>query len=105
VPTASRDVAPGTPVDATGTRRRVEALVATGWSRAKLGERLGIEPTGMSELLRREQVTAGRPRAVADLTTNCGAARRRSGSGGRRSRPPGQGTTHGTTGGAARRMG
>jgi transcriptional regulator with XRE-family HTH domain len=67
VPAASRDVAPGTPVDATGTRRRVEALVATGWSRAKLGERLGIEPTGMSELLRREQVTAGRARAVADL--------------------------------------
>jgi transcriptional regulator with XRE-family HTH domain len=67
VPAASRNVAPGTPVDATGTRRRVEALVATGWSRAKLGERLGIEPTGMSELLRREQVTAGRARAVADL--------------------------------------
>jgi transcriptional regulator with XRE-family HTH domain len=67
VPATSRDVAAGTPVNATGTRRRLEALVATGWSRAKLGERLGIEPTGMSELLRREHVTAGRARAVADL--------------------------------------
>lgn len=54
-------------VDSAGTRRRVQALVAIGWSRAKLGGRLGIEPSGMSELLRREHVTAGRARAVTAL--------------------------------------
>jgi hypothetical protein len=61
------NVAAGTPVDATGTRRRLEALAAIGWSRAKLGEQLGIEPTGMSELFRRDRVRAGRAQAVADL--------------------------------------
>lgn len=54
-------------VDSAGTRRRVQALVAVGWSRAKLGERLGIEPSGMSDLLRREHVTAARARAVTAL--------------------------------------
>jgi hypothetical protein len=62
-----RNVAAGTPVDAAGTRRRLEALVAIGWSRAKLGDRLGIGATGMSELLRRGRVTAGRAQAAADL--------------------------------------
>jgi hypothetical protein len=61
------NVAAGTPVDAMGTRRRLEALVAIGWSRTKLGQRLGIEPSGMSELFRRDRVRASRAQAVADL--------------------------------------
>jgi transcriptional regulator with XRE-family HTH domain len=63
----TRNVHASRPVDATGTRRRLQALVASGWSRSKLGERLGIEPTEMSQTLRRERVTAGRAQAVADL--------------------------------------
>lgn len=54
-------------VDATGTRRRLHALVAIGWSQAKLGERLGIAPAGMSQVMRREHVTAGTARAAAEL--------------------------------------
>jgi hypothetical protein len=67
VPASPDGVAAGTPVDATGTRRRLEALVAIGWSRAKLSERLGLVPNEMSATLRRGQVTAARAAAVAEL--------------------------------------
>lgn len=37
------DLADGAPVDATGTTRRIRALVALGWSQSKLATRLGVQ--------------------------------------------------------------
>lgn len=54
-------------VDATGTRRRLQALVALGWSGSKLAYRLGMEPTNFSSLLQRDLVHADTARAVRDL--------------------------------------
>lgn len=35
-------------VDPTGTRRRLQALVAVGWSMSRLGRRLGVEPSNFT---------------------------------------------------------
>lgn len=52
-------------VDGTGTRRRVQALVAVGWSQAHVAVRIGLTPSGMSRmLLHQDQVTASTARAV-----------------------------------------
>jgi transcriptional regulator with XRE-family HTH domain len=52
-------------VDATGTRRRVQALVAVGWSQAHIAAQVGLTPSGMSRLLlHQDQVTAATARAV-----------------------------------------
>lgn len=61
--------APGTRVDPTGTRRRLEALVALGWSQAQLAERLGMARANFGKTLRAEHVlksTADRVRALFD---------------------------------------
>lgn len=60
-------VADGAYVDAAGTRRRLQALVAVGYSLSSLGRRLGIAPTNMGELLKQTKVTAARARAVREL--------------------------------------
>jgi len=52
-------------VDATGTHRRLQALVAGGWSQAKLGARLGMTPANFATMMRRGQVTASTARAAA----------------------------------------
>ena len=39
-------------IDGTGTRRRLQALVAIGWSQAELGRRLGITPSNTPALFR-----------------------------------------------------
>lgn len=54
-------------VDATVTRRKLEALVAMGWTKAALAKRLGIarENTGM--LFQRGEVSGHRARQVRDL--------------------------------------
>ena len=52
--------------DATGTRRRIQALVARGWSQARIAARLGMQPGNFGELIyRRPMVTAATARAVA----------------------------------------
>jgi len=56
-----------TPVDATGTRRRLQALIACGWSRAKLAALAGIDPTNISRVLTTEKVWAAKARTVRDL--------------------------------------
>lgn len=43
--------APHAVVDATGTRRRMQALVAVGWSQARLASRLGITETSLCRIL------------------------------------------------------
>lgn len=54
-------------VDAAGTRRRLHALAAMGWSLAKLAGRLGVHRGNLGKTLACEQVTAGTARAVRAL--------------------------------------
>lgn len=62
------DLAGGAVVDHTGTTRRVQALVALGWSQAKLGQRLGIDPTNMGPLAHgARETTVATAKAVRDL--------------------------------------
>lgn len=51
-------IGPSTPVDATGTHRRVQALVAIGWPQAHLANRIGMQPNNFSRALRADQVMA-----------------------------------------------
>lgn len=54
-------------VPAIGTHRRLRALVAVGWSQARLGARLGILRGNFGQMMVRPQVTAATARAVRDL--------------------------------------
>lgn len=53
--------------DATGTRRRLQALVTIGWPKSRLAARLGMLPANFGDVMTRDQVTAGTARAVAAL--------------------------------------
>lgn len=57
------------PVLAVGTTRRLQALVAIGYTQSYLAGRMGMEPTNATELLygKRNCVSARRARVVADL--------------------------------------
>ena len=59
--------APSAPVDATGTRRRLQALVAIGWPLARLGEQLDRTTAAVARSMRNPRVNAATARAVADL--------------------------------------
>lgn len=48
-------LAGGTVVDGTGTRRRLQALVAVGWSQSKLAHRLGILPGNLGKVIHGHQ--------------------------------------------------
>ena len=61
------DLADGARVDATGTHRRLQALIANGWSGSSLGRRLGMTPANFWTMLRRRYVTAGKARQVRGL--------------------------------------
>jgi transcriptional regulator with XRE-family HTH domain len=54
-------------VDATGARRRLQALVAAGHSQAQLGARLGISGADFTKTMTGERLTAGTVRAVRAL--------------------------------------
>jgi hypothetical protein len=60
-------IAPHTPIDATGTRRRLQALVTGGWPQHHLAVRLGMSPGNFGTLLKRQQITVATARAVRDL--------------------------------------
>ena len=67
----SMDVlADGAMVDGTGTRRRLQALVAIGWSQRRLAERLGVRVSNLNKTLRGDTLvlcrTARAVRAVYD---------------------------------------
>jgi hypothetical protein len=51
-------------IDGTGTRRRLQALIAVGWSRAKLAEHVGIHRTSLCLVLLGEGVRADTARKV-----------------------------------------
>ncbi|MEU8920375.1 hypothetical protein AB0D10_05465 [Kitasatospora sp. NPDC048545] len=61
------DYAPAAVIDATGTTRRLQALIAAGWPYAYLADRLGRTRANLSSLLRRARVQAYTARAVRDL--------------------------------------
>ncbi|MFC8272335.1 hypothetical protein ACFUJR_07285 [Streptomyces sp. NPDC057271] len=54
----------GAKVDATGTRRRLQALVAMGWSFTALGPHIGIHNRPLGDMARADRVTAGSARKV-----------------------------------------
>ena len=57
------------PLDATGTRRRLQALIWNGWSLSTLAGRYGCTPKGVRRMLAYERVgqgTAGKVRALYD---------------------------------------
>jgi transcriptional regulator with XRE-family HTH domain len=65
---SARDgLAPSAIVDATATHRRLQALMACGWSGANLAGRLGMSAANFRSLLRQSRVTAARDREVAAL--------------------------------------
>jgi transcriptional regulator with XRE-family HTH domain len=66
VPLAEPSRAAAAVVDATATRRRLQALVACGYSQAALGARLGIQRSNFSQA-EAGQVTAATERAVSCL--------------------------------------
>lgn len=56
-----------TPVDGTGTRRRLHALVAKGWSQSELARRLGMERANFSKTITGDLAYARTVRAVNAL--------------------------------------
>lgn len=60
-------VADGAQIDGAGTARRLQALVAVGWTLSELGRRLGVAPSNMPRLVRGGKVTAGMARKVRAL--------------------------------------
>ncbi|MET9956673.1 hypothetical protein ABZ135_34715 [Streptomyces sp. NPDC006339] len=54
----------GARVDATGTRRRLQALVAMGWSFTALHPQIGIHSRPLGDMARARHVTAGSARKV-----------------------------------------
>jgi len=59
--------AAGARIDATGTRRRLQALVAVGYPATGLGERIGVSATNMAHTMGATRVTVRRARQVAFL--------------------------------------
>lgn len=54
-------------IDGTGTRRRLQALVAAGWSQSELARRLGTDPANFTKTITSDLVAAGTARAVIAL--------------------------------------
>lgn len=54
-------------VDATGTHRRVQALVCLGWSLSKIGSEVTVAPNNFWKMMHADQVRAATARAVRDL--------------------------------------
>ena len=59
--------AQGSLVDATGSRRRLQALVAVGWTQADLARHLQRSPSNLRQTLRTQLVTAATAADVRDL--------------------------------------
>ncbi|HEY5482811.1 MAG TPA: hypothetical protein VIK31_03230 [Propionibacteriaceae bacterium] len=59
--------APHTPIDSTGTRRRLQALVTLGWSVSELGRRLDKTPSNMHTMLQAAMILEATRRRVVAL--------------------------------------
>lgn len=60
-------LADGARIDATGTKRRIQALVAIGWSNAEQARRLGVTRQSHSRIHGMTHVTAGLARTIRRL--------------------------------------
>lgn len=60
-------LAGGVPVDATGTHRRIQALVTQGWSLSVIASRIGMLPGNLGTLLQRDRVLTSTQAAVKAL--------------------------------------
>jgi hypothetical protein len=67
IPLDGSALAGGAPVPALGTHRRVQALVAAGWSQSKLCERIGVDRGNFWGMMQRDQVQKRTADAVAAL--------------------------------------
>ena len=67
VPDCHSDHAPGSLVDATGSRRRLQALVAIGWTQTDVARHLQRSPSNLRQTLRSQLVTAATAAQVRDL--------------------------------------
>jgi hypothetical protein len=56
-----------TRIDGTGTRRRLQALVAAGWSQSELARRLGTDPANFAKTITSNLVEVGTVRATRHL--------------------------------------
>lgn len=56
----------GRTIDATGTRRRLQALVAAGWPMIRLGEHINVHPNQVRRLTQAPHVFVRTARSVAD---------------------------------------
>ncbi|WP_411095937.1 hypothetical protein [Streptomyces sp. 020-2-3H-GM] len=56
----------GTRLDGTGTRRRIQALVAAGWSFVVLAKEMGFNDRALASLARADRVTVATARKVKD---------------------------------------
>lgn len=59
--------APGARIDGTGTHRRVQALIATGWPVSTLAAQLGRTTSSLTRTMTAPTVTAGTAAAIRDL--------------------------------------
>lgn len=66
VPVRPAPVKATTVIDATGTRRRLQALIFMGWTLTALGPRLGFHPRRLTDLMYSERVLASTARRIAD---------------------------------------
>lgn len=57
----------GASVPSLGFARRVQALVACGWSMSKVANRLGVSPTNIGVMLQRPAVSVAHHRAMVEL--------------------------------------
>lgn len=64
-------MAPGRNIDATGTQRRLQALVTIGWSQARLSRHLGMQQRNFGTMMAAAQVTVKRALAVRALYEQC----------------------------------
>ena len=66
--TASLDlIGETTPVDGTGTRRRIQALMAIGWSMGRLAPYLGMDATNVGRMVRGPRVRASKALMVREV--------------------------------------
>lgn len=57
----------GTPIDGTGTRRRLQALVAAGWTLTNLAQQYGLDRSSLAVWIHADNVWAGTAGKVRDL--------------------------------------
>jgi hypothetical protein len=54
-------------IDATGTRRRIQALAVRGWPRHMMAERIGMDVSNFRKAVQRDRITARLVRQVAEV--------------------------------------